>query len=139
MRRLLTIILCVLLSSCSELKDFQSLKYTPGGLLGGYRDIDTIANNHCKAKYDAAISYDKKVDLGYLRVLDVCFQNGFHYFQLVDIERYREEEINEYDKQIIYSPIIEIAGFIDPGAGRLAIKPYAETIKQRNNLDIPVF
>jgi len=139
MRVYFTIVMCVLLSSCSELKGLQELKYTSGDLLGGYRDIETDADNHCKAKYDAAISYDKKVDLGYLRVLDVCHQKDFQFFELVAIEKYREEEINEYDKQVIYSPIIEIAGYVDSGVGRHAIKPYAEAIKQRNNLDIPVF
>ncbi len=139
MRIYFTIAICVLLSSCSELKNLQETNYIAGNLLGGYKDIETVADNHCKAKYDAAIPYHKKIELGYLRVLDVCHQNGFQFFQLVAIEKYREEEINEYDKQIIYSPIIEIAGYVDSGLGRQAIKPYAEAIKQRNNLDIPIF
>ena len=139
MRICFTVAICVLLNSCSELKNLEGLNYTAGNLLGGYKDLQTTTENHCKAKYDAAIPYHKKVDLGYLRALDVCHQNGFQYFELVAIEKYREEEINEYDKQIIYSPIVEIAGYVDSGVGRQAIKPYAESIKQRNNLDLPIF
>ena len=85
------------------------------------------------------MAYEKKLDLGYLRVLDACYLQGFKYFELVGIEKRREEEINEYNKQIIYSPIIEIAAYIDNAAGREEIKSYAETIKARNNLEEPVF
>lgn len=83
--------------------------------------------------------YEIKLDLGYLRVLEACYLQGFKYFELIGIEKRREDEINEYDKQIIYSPIIEIAAYVDNAVGREEIKSYAEAIKARNNLEEPVF